>query len=471
MTKRTDFFKKSNFFSQDRPISPVWRGAAIFAIGLLVGWLVFGWLLFPVKYTQVYPNELHSDALNDYLLMAAESYGATHDLRTAGKRLRYWDDPNVLGPMLNDLAQSIETSNPADAAYLHVLARDLHLPATPAAPSASHPAASSSRSFSFLWLLIPLLALGVLAALIFIAQRFGLLNQRSAPVESFAGPPPADAAPQDAVYTDIPPQRPHDFDSPDASYAAMTGKEPESEETVDWTPPVIVETDIIEAPEIMAPDETPPPPDDFDFPEEEASDFAVEEPAPDIDETEEIQDVTEDVTETDIEPESPETISAPPPPIPDEVESAELDTELDEENELPSPQVLRFDGDPAYNTIIAIEPNDDYLGEYGLSVGKTAPNNPNLALTLEVWLFDKSDTQTTEIALTPPVIVTDPDLKARYVAEDAPVLPLREGQAISLETAELRLDGRVRRVKFGAATSDGVPVIESAEIELLGRRK
>ncbi len=170
--------------------------------------------------------------------------------------------------------------------------------------------------------------------------------------------------------------------------------------------------------------------------------------------------------------ETPETISAPPPPppIPDEVESPALD-ELDKEEEQQAPQVLRFDGDPTYNAIIAIEPNDDYLGEYGLSVGKTAPNNPNLALTLEVWLFDKSDTQTTEIALTPAVITADPDLKARYIPENTPVLPLREGQAISLETAELRLDGRVRRVKFGAATSDGVPVIESAEIELLGRRK
>jgi hypothetical protein len=51
------------------------------------------------------------------------------------------------------------------------------------------------------------------------------------------------------------------------------------------------------------------------------------------------------------------------------------------------------------------------------------------------------------------------------------VFPLKEGQIFLLETAELRLEGRVRRVQFGATTSDGVPVIESAEIEMLGRRK
>ena len=452
MTKRTDFFKDSNFFSKDRPVNPFWRNAAIFAIGLLVGWLVFGWLLFPVKYTQVYPNELHPDALNDYLLMTAEGYATTHDLRTAGKRLRYWDDPNVLGPMLNDLAQSIETTNPAGAAYLQVLARDLHLPATPTAPVSSRPTTGPSPGFNFLWLLIPLLALAVLAGLIVIAQRFGLLNQRATPIETL---------------DKLPPERPADDDSLEAPYAVLATDEHEPEDADDWTPATTEETEIIESPEIAEPDETPLPPDDAypDFQPDEEIDFPESESEPDISEPDE--------TEADIEPETPENISAPPPPLPDEVESADMDAlEMDEEEEEEhAPQVLRFNGDPVYNTIIAIELNDDYLGEYGLSVGQTAPNNPNLALTLEVWLFDKSDTQTTEIALTPPVIAADPDLKARYVPDDTPVIPLSEGQTISLETAELRLEGRVRRVKFGAATSDGVPVIESAEIELLGRRK
>ncbi len=466
MTKRTDFFKDSSFFSKERPINPFWRNAAIFAIGLLVGWLVFGWLLFPVKYTQVYPNELHPDALNDYLLMAAESYATTHDLRTAGKRLRYWDDPNILGPMLNDLAQSIETTNPAGAAYLHVLARDLHLPATPTASVSSRPAPGPSRSFSLLWLLIPLLALAVLAGLIFLAQRFGLLSPRAVPAETLDGLPPTDAAPEDAAFSEPAPRRPTDFDSLEAPDATVAMDEHELEDDSDWMPAAIEETETFAQPEIIEADEAPPVLDDVhpDLPPDETDDLPEQEPAPDISEADE--------SEAEISVETPETISAPPPPPPilDEVESAALD-ELDKEEEQQAPQVLRFDGDPAYNAIIAIEPNDDYLGEYGLSVGKTAPNNPNLALTLEVWLFDKSDTQTTEIALTPAVITADPDLKARYIPENTPVLPLREGQAISLETAELRLGGRVRRVKFGAATSDGVPVIESAEIELLGRRK
>jgi ribulose-5-phosphate 4-epimerase/fuculose-1-phosphate aldolase len=62
--------------------------------------------------------------------------------------------------MLNQLAQSIETTNPAGAAYLSILARDLHLPATSTSTSTQAP--SSSPGFNFLLLLIPLLALAVL---------------------------------------------------------------------------------------------------------------------------------------------------------------------------------------------------------------------------------------------------------------------------------------------------------------------
>jgi len=441
MTKRTDFIRDAKSFSQDRLTNPLWRNIAIFTIGLVVGWMVFGWLLFPVKYTHVYPNELHPDALNDYLLMAAESYGATHDLRTAGKRLRYWDDPNVLGPMLNELAQSIETTDPAGAAYLSILARDLHLPATPAPSTQS---SSSSPGFNFLILLIPLLALAVLVGLILIAQRFGLLNRGAVQPEIADIPEqmPAPAAPpEDASFTDAAPAisiATISTDEPEEAIEPMSAVEPEAAaELLEMD-----ESDGLSG-EMME--------DELDFGPGEEPDFSEDAP----------------LADESIDPETPETHSAPPPPIPDEIEMMELGEEEDQQ----APRVLRFDGDPAYNTIVAIEPHDDYLGEYGLSASRTAPNNANLVLTLEVWLFDKSDTQTMEITLVPPVIAADPDLKARYVGENASVIPLQEGQPISLDTAELHLDGRVRRVGFGAATSDGVPVIDYAEIELLGRRK
>jgi hypothetical protein len=192
---------------------------------------------------------------------------------------------------------------------------------------------------------------------------------------------------------------------------------------------------------------------------EEAPDYIPDEAIDTLPEPEEMQ------TEAPVS--ASEAIPLPTPSYIDEVDVPDVE----EGEPILPPQVLRFDGDPAYNTIIAIESDDEYLGEYGMSAGQTAPNNPNMVLTLEVWLFDKSDTQTTDIALAPPVVVADPDLKARYIKENMSVLPLQEGQIILLETAELRLEGRVRRVEFGATTNDGVPIIEAAEIEMLGKRK
>ncbi len=446
MTKRTHSFHTIRSFSQERLSSQIFRSATIFAIGLVVGWFVFGWMLFPVAHTNIYPNELQPSAVNDYLLMTAESYGATGDLRTAAKRLRYWE-PEQLAAMFNDLAQSVETSNPADAAYLQLLAKDLHLASAPHASATKPP--SRSFQFNFLWVLAPILALAVIAGLILLAQRMGWLGQdnlRQAEADS-GWESEAVTTPPETFIEETPPQLvtpPQALSQAiDDEISTITAPEQEQEdedESYDEEALFFVEDDAEPGPE-------------------EAPDYIPDEAIDTLPEPEEMQ------TEAPVS--ASEAIPLPTPSYIDEVDVPDVE----EGEPILPPQVLRFDGDPAYNTIIAIESDDEYLGEYGMSAGQTAPNNPNMVLTLEVWLFDKSDTQTTDIALAPPVVVADPDLKARYIKENMSVLPLQEGQIILLETAELRLEGRVRRVEFGATTNDGVPIIEAAEIEMLGKRK
>jgi hypothetical protein len=438
MTKRTKFFNDTHRYPRTSISNPLIRGAAIFLIGLIIGWFVLGWAVFPVRYTNVYPNELRPEVLNDYLLMTAESYAATGDLRTAAKRLKYWE-PEDLAVMFNDLAISIETANPAGAAYLRILAQDLHLSSIPTSSTTPPPA----RNFEILWLLLFLIiALVVLAALIKIAQRMGVLGPQPAP----------QFAPSSQPAQPAPPVEQHarpEADQPAAPLAipaiAEIGDDDddfyeEEDEGVldvldaeDFAP-----EDLGEQETIFAPEETPPMP------------------------------PTNEIDETANEKEQPE--SEPLPPQPPLTDTDEDNLPTDEETPFAT-RVFRFDGTSSYNTIAAIEMNDEYLGEYGLSAGQTAPDNSNLALTLEVWLFDKSDTQTVEAALVPAVVANDPSLRARYVDEDVTVIPLQTGQIILLETAELRLEGRIRRVEFGPATSDGVPVVNYAEIEMLGRRK
>ncbi len=446
MSNPTKFTPSSNIFAKETLINPLLRNATIFVLGLVLGWLVLGWALFPPQVAPANPTDLPAEAVNEYLLMTAESYGATHDLRAAGKRLRYWDDPEQLGPKLIQLAREQETTNPAGAAYLQVLAKDLHLPAT--APA--KPQTTSSAGFNIMWLLIPLLALAVLAGLILIAQRFQLLRPAEQPSPTIdpvptQPEPVVEPTPDYPQLIDNPPQETPLFqpDEQDADAPDELDSEPEREQSM-------LETEETEA-VILLPDEPGAEDDEEDFLVEDIPEFLGEEALATPPEPDEESIVPPEAFE------SPELVSAPQPPYHD--------------SSNPAPQILRFDGHPSYNTIIAIEPDDDYLGEFGLSANQTAPSNPNLTLTLEVWLFDKTDTQTTELALVPPVIAADAELKARYIKDNTALLPLKPGQTFTLETAELLVEGRVRQVSLGAATHDGIPVIEQAEIELVGRKK
>ena len=444
MTKRSRYIHEVRPFARER-IS-FWQGAAIFIIGLVVGWFVLGWVLFPATSNDIYPNDLHPSAVNDYLLMTAESYAATGDLRAAAKRLHYWE-PEQLSAMLNALAQSVEIEQPADASYLRLLSHDLHLPDV-TATAVSKQASTSSR-ISFLWLLVPLLALVVFIGLVLLAQKLGWLEQNSfdQPTESVAH----NEIENESTEKPAPVVATHQSDDVTIEPESISALEP------DIMPPMTsdeIEEKLnydIDGEDALYAEE------DADFIDAEIAEFVSDEPAVPL------------PAERPVEPDfaSTESDSAF---FPDETSPESLQP-VDEQTSPAQMQILRFDGDPAYNTIIAIEDGDVYLGEYGLSAGQTAPNNHNMVLTLEVWLFDKSDTQTTDVALASPVVVNDPDLKSRYVKENVSVLPLQEGQIILLETAELRLEGRVRRVKYGGTTTDGVPVIEEAEIELSGKRK
>lgn len=82
---------------------PVIAGVAGLVVGLLVGWMVLGWLVFPVKYTNAFPEHLRAgDPFNyreDYLRMAIDSYSQNPDDQLARQRFR---GLGVAGPELLD---------------------------------------------------------------------------------------------------------------------------------------------------------------------------------------------------------------------------------------------------------------------------------------------------------------------------------------------------------------------------------
>ena len=65
---------------------PAITGVVGFVIGAIVGLVVLGWTLFPVTYTDAFPEHLRVDFREDYLRMAIDSYSVNLNAQKARQR-------------------------------------------------------------------------------------------------------------------------------------------------------------------------------------------------------------------------------------------------------------------------------------------------------------------------------------------------------------------------------------------------
>jgi hypothetical protein len=65
---------------------PIYTAIAAGIVGLLIGWLIIGWGIWPVTYTDTDPSSLRSDFKQDYARMAVDSYAKNADAVLAKKR-------------------------------------------------------------------------------------------------------------------------------------------------------------------------------------------------------------------------------------------------------------------------------------------------------------------------------------------------------------------------------------------------
>jgi hypothetical protein len=80
---------------------PLVIGLAALVVGILIGLVVLGWWLWPVKYTGAGPKDLRADQKAEYLRMAVTAYSADRDALTA--QARY----NALGEGADDIMAQI----------------------------------------------------------------------------------------------------------------------------------------------------------------------------------------------------------------------------------------------------------------------------------------------------------------------------------------------------------------------------
>jgi len=103
-----------------------WRSLSVsFGVGILLGWLVLGWLIFPVKWVNTDPWDLRSQCQERYLSLVAEDYWRTADLRRVMTDLEGWDEKALARRLASMEARE---SNPETRQHIAALAEALKLP-------------------------------------------------------------------------------------------------------------------------------------------------------------------------------------------------------------------------------------------------------------------------------------------------------------------------------------------------------
>jgi len=96
-----------------------------FVVGLLLGWMVIGWWLWPVRWTNSDPQHLRPEYQRTFVGLVAEDYWQTKDISRAREALAGWDD-EALADLLT--AMVVQASSPEARQHLEALAEALELP-------------------------------------------------------------------------------------------------------------------------------------------------------------------------------------------------------------------------------------------------------------------------------------------------------------------------------------------------------
>jgi hypothetical protein len=128
---------------------------------------------------------------------------------------------------------------------------------------------------------------------------------------------------------------------------------------------------------------------------------------------------------------------------------------------LPESTLGRFEttynlGDESYDVSYSIEsPTGEFLGECGISALEPASAGElGGAPAFELWLFDKEDVRTEAQVLMSEQAMADGILREEMAAKGR-LLQAEEGQVVTLETANLRLDASIIELAYGTGLDSG----------------
>jgi hypothetical protein len=124
-------------------------------------------------------------------------------------------------------------------------------------------------------------------------------------------------------------------------------------------------------------------------------------------------------------------------------------------------------GDDLFDDSFSVEtPSGEFLGETGVGISETiGVGEPKRVTAFEVWLFDKNDIRTVTKVLMSDHAFNDEALKAKLAPKGEAVVA-KPGQALTLETATLRVTARVVDLAYGSGPLPPNSFFERITIEL-----
>ena len=193
--------------------NPLYLGIGAGLLGLLVGWFIIGWGLWPVTYYDAAPGNLRSDLQVDYMRMSIDSYSKNQDAALA--KQRYQGLGTDSAKILDNLRKTPGKTFPDDITkFANALALPAGSPGLATLPAGqatrpagviqpttgATPAAAGEGSSGLLLVVLCIVLLvigGALAYVLLIRNRKGGVSSLTG---MFGGPKPAPVQPQQPVY-------------------------------------------------------------------------------------------------------------------------------------------------------------------------------------------------------------------------------------------------------------------------------
>lgn len=177
--------------------NPFVLGIGGLVIGLLVGWFLFGYVLFPVQYTNADPWDLNPPSKAVWVIMAADNYSLNQDLTQARERLRGFTKEEVDQTLTAEFGAR-NTKGDAEgaariASFAEVYGLDISTTGTPK-PQPTPAPSGGGGSFSNLGQLLLILAGVILLVALGLFLYMRMKGNQAKPATSAAAPAAAATA-------------------------------------------------------------------------------------------------------------------------------------------------------------------------------------------------------------------------------------------------------------------------------------